>query len=202
MDYQQHQAHQAIFSLVPIISGIHVESGMHFFNIFEMHLERILDECILESTWILSKSILDFVPLPSCASWNGKDSQIQRWRHVRWIVRCTMENQIHLLGSIKIYHLGFLFFFGKGTLAKTLKREMMVGTEMVSFPGTCSGGYSESKWIFSVGWNRIKFTPIQWVFFALQSMETYLRSLKNPQLVGGFKYLLFSSLLGEMIQFD
>ena len=34
------------------------------------------------------------------------------------------------------------------------------------------------------------------------SMALFLLSATKPELVGGFKYVLFSSLPGEMIQFD
>ena len=43
---------------------------------------------------------------------------------------------------------------------------------------------------------------ILWFFEHEMSFNHFIRSLKNDQLGGGFKNLLFSPLLGEDVQFD
>ena len=162
-----------------------------FLNIFEMHLECIFGRRHL-STWILSKSILDFVPLPSCASWNGKDSQIWDMETcitaaggesfgTPWKIRFTYFGQ-----SKYTIHLGFLFLFGKGTHAKTLKREMMVGTLLSFWHGLFSGdmfrGCTQNRNEFfqsvEIGSNLFRCNEF---FLPCNRWKTYLRSLKNPQ---------------------
>ena len=56
--------------------------------------------------------------------------------------------------------------------------------------------------IFHINWCRISAIDGCLAADGKRSVKTNRRKRRKTNLVGGFKYLLFSSLPGEMIQFD